>query len=486
MDRSASFKLFLRFKGNCLSCLSFVSALICFLGDARGTIAEMPSAATNNPAIEFTFVPPYGSSEDLIGRVRNVNPNDFKVAVYIFVEGAGWWTKPSFNQPLLSIAADSTWIADVTTGGSDINATQIRAFLLPNGVNPIISAGLGCLPPSLDAISVAHAFIERNPRTIFFSGYEWSTKASFEPVGPGPCIFANDSANVWLDNEDRLHVKISNRNGIWNCSEVILKNSLGYGTYVFKVIGALWQINENAVLGLFTWDNEACDEFNREVDIEFSRFGFAQAANAQYVIQPYQVAGNLFTWDFPASPKASTHVLKWTPDSIAFWSAKGLKYPAANDSLIQPWVYKSANMPKPDNAHIRINFWLFNGRPPSDSQELEIVIAGFEYYELPTAVEERRAEGFDSYALFQNYPNPFNPSTTIRFEVPRRSHVSITIYDLHGHEVRKLVVGEFGAGSFEAVWDGRNHSGKIVASGVYLIRMQADQFVSVKKLMLIR
>ncbi|MBV6506224.1 MAG: hypothetical protein ILNGONEN_01796 [Syntrophorhabdaceae bacterium] len=90
------------------------------------------------------------------------------------------------------------------------------------------------------------------------------------------------------------------------------------------------------------------------------------------------------------------------------------------------------------------------------------------------------------FALTCNYPNPFNPVTMIRFEVPKPSHVTITIYDLLGHEIRGLVDRQLEAGRFTAMWDGRDNQQVAVASGVYLIRMQADEFVQVRKMSLIR
>jgi len=477
-------------KSSCrLSWFPFLAFTLILLFSIEVDVFSKPvqTAATATPTLEFTSVPPYGSSEDLRGRVRNLtNPNGYKIAVYIFIEGAGWWTKPRFDQSLVTILPDSTWNADITTGGSDINATRIRAFLLPQGVVPPISAGLGCLPDTLDTISKAQAFVERDSRTISFSGYEWWVKASFESVGPGPCIFSDSAENVWVDTLGQLHMKITNKGGIWSCSEVILKNTFGYGKYVFKLASDVGQINENAVLGLFTWDNDACAEFSREVDIEFSRFGNVAELNAQYVIQPYYEPGNLFKWQFPASLKLSTHVFEWTPDSIDFKSGRGHEFPVRRDSLFKSWVYKKTDLPTPGKAHARINLWLFNGRPPSDLKELEVVINRFEYHALPTSVDRHEETKITRYALLQNYPNPFNPSTTIRFEVPKPSRVSIKIYDLQGREIRTLVEEKFNAGQFARVWDGRNNDKQPVASGVYLIKMQASGFVNVKKLVLVR
>jgi hypothetical protein len=90
------------------------------------------------------------------------------------------------------------------------------------------------------------------------------------------------------------------------------------------------------------------------------------------------------------------------------------------------------------------------------------------------------------YILFQNYPNPFNPSTSVRFQVPKTSDVTITIYDMLGQEVRTLFAGEVMRGNYTVNWDGFNNSGAKVVSGTYIYRMTAGEFIQSKKMVLIK
>ena len=83
--------------------------------------------------------------------------------------------------------------------------------------------------------------------------------------------------------------------------------------------------------------------------------------------------------------------------------------------------------------------------------------------------------------LWQNYPNPFNPSTTIRYGLPSRSHVTLTVFNTLGQQVATLVQGEQEAGYHEAVFDASG-----LASGVYLYRLQAGDFIQTRSLLLIR
>lgn len=114
------------------------------------------------PTIEFTYIPPYGSLDDLKGQVWHINPNNYKIAVYIYVNG-GWWTKPYWSNPLTPIKTDGSWICDITTGGSDQNATKIVAYLLPNGYNPPLGKGESTLPQELENNAIAKLEIIRTP-----------------------------------------------------------------------------------------------------------------------------------------------------------------------------------------------------------------------------------------------------------------------------------------------------------------------------------
>ncbi|NQT24947.1 choice-of-anchor D domain-containing protein [candidate division KSB1 bacterium] len=90
------------------------------------------------------------------------------------------------------------------------------------------------------------------------------------------------------------------------------------------------------------------------------------------------------------------------------------------------------------------------------------------------------------YRLYQPYPNPFNPTITINYEIPKDNHVSIFIYNTLGERVRTLVDGRRKAGSYTDKWDGRNEQGSKVSSGIYMLRLQTDDFHAVEKITLMR
>jgi flagellar hook assembly protein FlgD len=90
------------------------------------------------------------------------------------------------------------------------------------------------------------------------------------------------------------------------------------------------------------------------------------------------------------------------------------------------------------------------------------------------------------YILYQNYPNPFNPSTTVKFQVPQTSDVTIKIYDMLGQEVRTLFSGQVLRGNYTADWDGLSNTGQQMSSGSYIYRMVAGEFVQSKKMVYVK
>jgi len=93
----------------------------------------------------------------------------------------------------------------------------------------------------------------------------------------------------------------------------------------------------------------------------------------------------------------------------------------------------------------------------------------------------------EDYTLNQNYPNPFNPSTTINFVLPLSKKITLRVYDMVGKEVATLVNGEeYGKGAHAVVWNGKDKSGKSVASGTYIATMTTGNISKSIKMMLLK
>ena len=99
----------------------------------------------------------------------------------------------------------------------------------------------------------------------------------------------------------------------------------------------------------------------------------------------------------------------------------------------------------------------------------------------------RQAEELpEAFALKGNYPNPFNPTTTIQFELPEASAVNLEIFDMMGRRVATLIDGNVHAGRHQVQWHATSDAGSRVASGMYLYRLKAGDFVSTKRMALMK
>jgi uncharacterized delta-60 repeat protein len=103
------------------------------------------------------------------------------------------------------------------------------------------------------------------------------------------------------------------------------------------------------------------------------------------------------------------------------------------------------------------------------------------YIQGPNAVEQTDETIPKDFALYQNYPNPFNPSTTIHFELPKETHVTLKVYNMLGQEMMTLVNENKDVGRYEVKFNAST-----LSSGVYYYRLVAGQFMETKKLILIR
>lgn len=181
-------------------------------------------------------------------------------------------------------------------------------------------------------------------------------------LAPGPNAFSAASDTVWVDSAG-LHLRISNRSGTWTSAEVVLAASRGYGRYEFETTSRLDQLDPNAVLGFFTYNYPDPAFAHRELDIEFSP-RLAGGGAGHFVVQ--NGAGPSFAFAAPAATLV-THVIDWRPNRVAFSSG------AAS------WTYSGTGVPPPGGEHMRLNLWLFGGRPPASGAAQEVVFSRFRF-----------------------------------------------------------------------------------------------------------
>ena len=176
-----------------------------------------------------------------------------------------------------------------------------------------------------------------------------------------------------LAAQGRLHLRIArNSAGTWTASEIIGPRTHGYGTYTFTLASPVHDLDPNVVLGLFTWSDRA-PSAHREIDIEFARWGSATApTNAQYVVQPYDIPGQLKRFTQPGGT-GSIHRFTWQPGAIT-WESR-----TAGGALIDGFTFSGAGVPVPGDERVRLNLWLFGGRAPLDGQPVEVLVRSFAF-----------------------------------------------------------------------------------------------------------
>jgi hypothetical protein len=162
-----------------------------------------------------------------------------------------------------------------------------------------------------------------------------------------------------------------------------------------------------------------------------------------------------------------------SPDSAVAVSPTQFALAAGDSAVVTFTVRPQLLIPQYYSAVVRVNSRFGYGYTSRSKPVLFQIVVGTDV----EVSEELPAE----FALVQNYPNPFNPSTTIKFELPKSSVVRLSIYDVLGREVSVLVNDRRDAGDHEVQFDGSG-----LASGVYVYRLQADDFVSTKTMLILR
>ena len=219
----------------------------------------------------------------------------------------------------------------------------------------------------------------------------------------------------------------------------------------------------------------------------------------------YRVVANMDEGNFE-SESASGHSV----DNIAPMMVTGINAEISDGMVMLSWGHSEAN----DFSHYMVYYGTTEGFIPSDENmvgshtlptfEHNLEEAGDHYY-IVSAVDLHENESEysevvnvtllslvdvqgipETFALHQNYPNPFNPSTTIRYDLPEASNVSLVIYDMMGREVTTLMSGYADAGYHFIQWDGTNRIGSSVAAGVYIYTIQAGTHRDINKMIFLK
>ena len=230
----------------------------------------------------------------------------------------------------------------------------------------------GLQPPNRDASTERPTDI----RTIQWAGRSWRVRPW--PGNPGPNNWCDTEDCVWVDANGALHLTIRHKNGKWYASEVNTSDYSNFGEHRFFVEGPLDALDPNVVLGLFLYSGVEDDDIE-ELDVEFAAWGDTDpAADDGWYTTWYQNAiGDQYSFDVALNGSYTTHAIDWAAARVDFESLHGFyDAPPNPDAVIAQWSTSNLNViPAPeDEMRIHMNLWLMQGNPPTDGQEVEIII----------------------------------------------------------------------------------------------------------------
>ncbi|WP_228486262.1 glycoside hydrolase family 16 protein [Paludibaculum fermentans] len=302
----------------------------------------------------------------IAGRVKGAKPGQKLV---LYARGGIWWVQPFTTLPNTEIQPDSTWKSATHMG------TEYAALLVDRSFAP--APTMPSLPPIGGKISAVAVVKGGAPETLtsptlHFSGYDW--KVRLLPSDRGGAANPYSAKNAWTDDRGRLHLQISKGADGWECAELSLERSLGYGSYVF-VTRDVASLEPSSVLGFFTWDDQGVEENHREIDIEISQWGDPGSKNSQFTIQPYYVPVNVVRYLSP--PGQITYSFRWEPGRVSFKAQHGDGLQRGG-AVISEHVFTSG-VPSPGGEALHMNLYVYGKSRTLQRNGAEVVIEKFQY-----------------------------------------------------------------------------------------------------------
>jgi hypothetical protein len=320
-------------------------------------ITRVPASAVGGP-LQVDFIE---------GTAKGSAPGQ---QVVLYARGNNiWWVQPFRKQPFTRIQPNGTW-KNSTHLGTDYAALLVEPGYVPQAkISELPKAGSGVV--AVVAMKGTPA-LSASLKTIHFSGYDWDVRAAASDRGGDANLY--DPANAWTDDRGYLHLKMEEHDGRWTCAEIVLNRSLGFGTYRF-VVKDTGQLDPFAVVGMLIWDDSASEETRKELDVEVSQWGNPAAKNAQYVVQPYYVPGNIVR--FTAPHEELTHIVHWAPGVASFKTASGAPVRTAEKSIADHTF--TIGIPSPGAERVHLTFYRFHGSGTAARRPAEVVFEKFDY-----------------------------------------------------------------------------------------------------------
>jgi hypothetical protein len=296
------------------------------------------------------------------GRVLRTKP-DQRIVLYAHSVGL-WYLQPASSRPFTEIKQDLTWESVIHLGDRYAALLVAPGYIPTNKMPELPTKGGSVLAVVTVPGTAPHA------KTIHFSGYNWEARQKYS--NRDGKLNPYDPANAWVDTDGFLHLNVVSRDSQWFGAEVSLQQSLGHGIYHLTVRDVS-HLDSAAVLTMYTWGYP--DRFNREVDVEVSRFGDPEAKfNGQFVVQPYYEPSNISHFEVP--PGLTTFSFHWEPGAVLFDASRGL--PGLG---VRPFASHrfDSGVPDPGGESVRISLHAFGKARIPMKDPTEVIIESFSY-----------------------------------------------------------------------------------------------------------
>jgi len=326
--------------------------------------------------------------------------------------------------------------------------------------------------PSHCALALLLAFTTFTPAvqaaTVNWAGHTWNVT-----TGGMAGNNTGSAANVTVDGNGYLHLKISQTNGTWLCAELFTSDTIGFGTYQWQIDAPVDKLDKNVVLGLYPYGPIAgtgADGTN-EIDIEYARWGNAAWANGNFTVYPN--SGNTVgetTFDFSLSGTYTTSTFVWSGSAIRFRAQEGFKSVGDSSGTLKSWTYAPANPTTniPQRAvPLGMNLWLCDGcgGAPSDGKPVEVIIRSFVHLAPGTTSVREQALGAKATEV---RISAGHPTVEVHLDSPLPNDRTFAVIDLQGRVENTIFVSR-GSSRF-AIDDLRPGVHVLAASGAGLAR----------------
>jgi hypothetical protein len=267
------------------------------------------------------------------------------------------------DAPFTRILRNSNW-RNATHLGTDYAALLVDPAYRP-------PANVQSLPPvggPVAAVAVTKGATVSPSTTLQFSGYEWRVRTAASNRGGRSNPYS--ASNAFTDERGALHLRIAKKGDRFECAEIAMTRSLGYGTYSF-LVHDVSRLAQDVTFEMFTWDYSGTDQNNREMDVVIRRPAPTGKLSARFVVQPFHVSSNVHEFKVPGV--ALRHSFRWEAGRIAFSTSR----PDDPKHAIAEHIF-TLGTPTPGVESARIALYLPNSAS-SHPAEAEVVVERFEY-----------------------------------------------------------------------------------------------------------